>query len=319
VNQDDANLPGMIGRHPAMIEVYRRARLAARSSLPVLIVGETGTGKELVARAIHEGSAAARGPFIDVNCAALPETLAEAELFGVERGAYTGAVRPVPGLIEVANGGTLMLDEACSLPAAIQAKLLRVIEQLEFRRVGGRQRRQSRFRLITVISRPMGELVRDGILRPDFAHRVAGSAVILPPLRERASDIELLANHFLVHANGGALPKKLMPEAAGLLRMYRWPGNVRELKMFIERLAGADGDMIDVTSVVLELPGAESDHDPGHVAVVLAGTGWVVARAARMLGIHRATLYRRMRELGIARPPRCGSVARDALSVACDT
>src|SRR5574341_1187822 len=231
----------MVGRHASMLAVYRQVRCAAQSELPALIVGETGTGKELVARALHELGPTPYGRFVDVNCAALPEGLAEAELFGAERGAFTGAVRRVIGFLEAANGGTLFLDEACSLSPGIQAKLLRAIEHKMFYPIGGRTPRRSRFRLIAAVGAPVAELIAGGSLRSDFAYRLAGFTITLPPLRARRSDIPLLAEHFLQGAgHDGHPPAQLASDALALLRRQSWPGNVRELKMLMERLAAIE-------------------------------------------------------------------------------
>lgn len=300
---DATPLPGMIGRHPAMLEVYRLTRLAARGDLPVLIVGETGTGKELVARALHQLSAAAGGPFMDINCAALPESLAEAELFGSEQGAFTGATRATAGFLEAADRGTLFLDEACSLSLSIQAKLLRAIELGEFRRVGGRARRCSRFRLVTAIARPVDELVSSGTWRSDFTHRVSAFTIAIPPLRDRKRDIAELAAQFLAVRRNGHAPKNLAPNAMELLTRHDWPGNVRQLRMLMEKLQMAvEEPTVGAQALVDSLPAAsrERSHDALRLFRVLVDSGWHTRKAAQTLGISRATLYRRIKQHGLA-------------------
>jgi two-component system NtrC family response regulator len=302
---DGDNLPGMVGRHPAMRELYRQARIAARADLPVLIVGETGTGKELVARALHELSEVSRGPFVDLNCAAVPETLAEAQLFGAERGGYTGAVRSMPGLLERADGGTLFLDEACSLCPAIQAKLLRALELKVFWRLGGQAARRVHFRLVTAVARPADDLVAAGAWRPDFAHRVAGYPLTIPPLRARLEDLEALASHFLQRANrNGGHAKSLAPEALQVLRQYPWPGNVRQLRMLLERLAAAvPGPVIAVQDVLGALPAVQPRRRRREeLEAALEAHGWDVARTARALRLGRSTLYELLHRYGLRRP-----------------
>jgi transcriptional regulator with PAS, ATPase and Fis domain len=307
MSHDNGGVPGMIGRDPAMLEVYRQTRLAARGDLPVLIVGETGTGKELVAKALHELSAASGGPFIDINCAALPESLAEAELFGSERGAFTGATKPVPGFLELADGGTLFLDEACSLAPSVQAKLLRAIELQEFWRVGGRERRHSHFRVVTAVGKPMDVLVASGACRADFGHRVSAFTITIPPLRARQRDIRELAAHFLAAKQNGHPPKRLTPDAIAFLARHAWPGNVRELKAVMERLhLTVEDATIGAHALMNLLPvrGGARAHDAGDLFRALADSGWNTRKAARALGVSRATLYRRIKEHGLAMPER---------------
>jgi transcriptional regulator with PAS, ATPase and Fis domain len=288
-----------------MLEVYRQVRLAAPSELPVLIVGETGTGKELVARALHELGPSSQGPFVDVNCAALPETLAESELFGAERGAYTGAVRRITGFLEAANSGTLFLDEACSLLPSLQAKLLRAVEQQTFYRVGDRTPRRSRFRLVAALSRPLDELIDSGAVRSDFAFRAAGLVVTLPPLRARGNDVQLLAEHYLSTLNhNGQPPKRLSQEALAYLANAAWPGNVRELKMLMERLSLTEpGPVIGLSVLLAQQTVGWQDKrgSPAHLRALLSDSGWNVTRAARVLGVHRATVHRWLKQRGIQR------------------
>jgi DNA-binding NtrC family response regulator len=295
----------MVGRDPAMLAVYRLVRRAAPTELPVVIVGETGTGKELVARAVHELSGFRDGPFIDVHCAAVPETLAEAELFGWERGAFTGAVHQNAGLLESADGGTLLFDEGCSLSRGLQAKLLRAIEQQQFRRLGGRSPRTARFRLITALSKTVEALVANGTLRDDFGYRVAGVTVELPPLRTRRADISLLAEHYLAVSNrNGHLSSTLEPQALEILTQHAWPGNVRELKGLMEQLAAlTDGPRITASDVVRVLPvDGELDRGRQRLAATLEAFDWNVRRAAGELGVSRTTLYGMLKRHGLQRP-----------------
>lgn len=307
MSDDRDNLPGMIGRHPAIREIYALVRRAADSDLPALIVGETGTGKELVARALHDLGAAARAPFVDVNCAAVPETLAEGEFFGWDRGAFTGAHREQAGLLEAADGGTLFLDEACSLSLALQAKLLRVLEHKDFRRVGGRRRVTSQFRLVAAISEPLQALLIGGRWRADFAYRVAGIVITLPPLRYRGADIRLLTDHFLHAAcQNGHPPKTLGASAVHALSRHPWPGNVRELKTVAEQLTAlVDRPVIDGADLTpLLTAGRPPEDERDGLAEALAVHGWCVQAAARALGMGRTKLYTLMRRHGLRRPSR---------------
>ncbi len=207
-------LPGMIGRHPSMLAMYALVRKVAPTELPVPIVGETGTGKELVARAVHSLSPRRDGPFIDINCAAIPENLVENELFGWVPHIYTDAGSGGIGLLEAADGGTLFLDEACSLPKAVQGKLLRAIERGEFRRVGGRKLLRSSFRLVLALQRSLEELERAGDYLRAFAHRINGFPIALPPLASRGGDIRLLAEQFLEIGATPGVPRLILSEDA---------------------------------------------------------------------------------------------------------
>jgi DNA-binding NtrC family response regulator len=294
----------MIGRHPLMQDVYRIVRRAAGSDLPVLIVGETGTGKELVARALHQLCPRPDGPFIDVNCAAIPETLADAELFGWERGAFTGAHQRTAGLLEAAHGGMLFLDEACSLPPGVQAKLLRAIELKDFRRVGGRTRCHADFRVIAAVSEPVDKLVREGRLRDDFAYRIAGISVELPRLRDRGADLRLLAESFLnADSRNGNGSKELDQSALELLGRYDWPGNVRELKTLMERLdLLVDAAVVTSAQLRPHLNLARPDPQEDDLVGVLQDAGWDATKAARALQVGRTKLYALMKQYGVRRP-----------------
>jgi len=228
----------IIGRSPALRQsLEQAARVAEHRDVTVLIGGETGTGKELLARAIHYESPRAAEPFVEVNCAAIPANLLESELFGHEKGAFTGAVAAKPGLFELAHGGTLFLDEVATLPLELQPKLLRALESREIRRVGGQQSRQVDVRLIAATHANLLSAVRQGQFREDLYYRLNVVALTLPPLRDRAGDVEMLAETFISRiATSYGLPvPPLTPEIRSALREYRWPGNIRELRNAIER------------------------------------------------------------------------------------
>ncbi len=232
-------LPGMIGTSEPMQEVYRRIKKAAPTRSTVLIRGETGTGKELVARAIHDASDRSKQPFVAVNCAAIPETLIESELFGHEKGAFTGAAGKRSGLIEAAEGGTLFLDEIGELPSEAQARLLRFIQESEIRRVGSSQSRSVDVRLVIATHRDLQEMAKTGQFRPDLYYRINVFRVFLPALRQRGKDLLDLAEYLLARAaqkyeNPGLY---LLPDAIQAITSYDWPGNIRELENVIERAA----------------------------------------------------------------------------------
>jgi DNA-binding NtrC family response regulator len=318
----EAPLPGMVGRHPAMRILYALVRRAAPIDLPVMVVGETGVGKELVARALHTLGRGADRPFVAINCAAVPDHLAEAELFGWDRGVFTGAVRATPGLVETADGGSLFLDEADSLPLSLQAKLLRVIELKEARRIGERRDRHSDFRLIAAVKQPVERLTERGAFRPDFAERVGVITVPIPPLRERGDDLCLLAEHFLTGAaRRGHPPKRLTSAALAALATCLWPGNVRQLKTVIERLAVlCDSTEVTARDVLAHVPAGgrgfndssaagELDDERGAMLALLEDVGWDTQAAARRLGWHRATVYRRLHRMRIPLPQNKGRFA----------
>ncbi len=237
------------------------------------------------------------------NCAALPETLAEAELFGWERGAFTGAHRGSEGLLETADGGTLFLDEVCSLAVGIQAKLLRAIEFKDFRRVGAPTQRSSDFRLVAAVSEPVEALVRQSRLRADFAYRICGVVVNLPPLRDRGADVKLLAEHFLSEAGANGSSKSLDSTALRSLVTHDWPGNVRELKTLMERLdLLVDRELVTEADLRPYLGSPVSPPNPAELSDILHSEGWDVTRTARVLGIGRTTLYDLMHRHGLKRP-----------------
>jgi len=237
----------LVGRSAAFREVLDQAALVAAQDTTVLLTGESGTGKELVARAIHSASPRAEGPFVAVNCAALPETLAESELFGHERGAFTSADRLKRGRFELAVGGTLFLDEIGDLAPSVQGKLLRVLQERQFERVGGTTSLQADVRLITATNRDLEHLVETGTFRADLYYRLAVFGIHLPALREREGDVLVLAEHFLrtLGERMGRRQSRLSDQARQLLLAHTWPGNIRELQNAIERaLIAADGHVI---------------------------------------------------------------------------
>ncbi|NLC01076.1 MAG: sigma-54-dependent Fis family transcriptional regulator [Pseudomonas formosensis] len=248
---------GIIGASPAMQTLFKRIRKVAPTMSTVLIRGESGTGKELVARALHENSPRAHAPMISVNCAAIPETLIESELFGHEKGAFTGAVAGRTGLVEAANGGTLFLDEIGELPLEAQARLLRVLQESEIRRVGSVQSQKVDVRLVAATHRDLKALAHQGLFREDLYYRLNVIELQLPPLRERGDDVMLIAQALLARIGAGMnLPSlHFSPEAAEAIRRYRWPGNVRELENAVERAA----ILCDEDEITPDLLGIEPD------------------------------------------------------------
>ncbi len=227
----------IIGRSPAMQEVYKAIGLVASQNVTVLIRGESGTGKELVARALYQFSKRVKGPFLAVNCAAIPETLLESELFGHERGAFTGADRRRIGKFEQCNGGTLFLDEIGDMPALLQSKLLRVLQERQFQRVGGEQVISTDVRVLAATNRDLDRMVARNEFREDLFYRLNGYTIYLPPVRERGEDLDLLVDHFRRQANRDLdkSVQRVAPEAMQLLRQYPWPGNVREVQNVVRQ------------------------------------------------------------------------------------
>ncbi len=244
--QEALGLENIVGRSPAMAQVFELVKKAARSEANILVLGESGTGKELIARAIHANSPRAGQPFVPVDCASLPEHLLESELFGHEKGAFTGAVRTKPGLMETAHRGTLFLDEIAELPAPLQVKLLRVLQERQIRRVGGTALVDVDVRVVSATNRDLGDAIAKGQFREELYYRVNVIAIRLPPLRERAGDVRLLAHAFLKRFGQGRVTA--MEDAAmAALERYAWAGNVRELQNVMERACAlADGHTITV-------------------------------------------------------------------------
>ena len=298
----------LVGQSHQMAEIYTVIARVASLDTTVLIQGETGTGKELVARAIHDASARADRPFVVVDCAALPEALFESELFGHERGAFTDASDTKKGLIELCDGGTLFLDEVADMSLPTQAKLLRALEERAIRRVGGNEAIPVDVRIVAATNRDLHELAGNGQFRDDLYYRLNVVTIGMPPLRDRATDIPLLAQQFLERFSRetGRSVTRLAPEAVALLASYQWPGNVRELRHVIERaVALASSDTLTVEDLppnVRQEP-ERAPHLPAsgmrldevkrwYVQKVLDETGGNKVRAAEMLGIDRRTLYR---------------------------
>ena len=291
----------MIGRSPAMQEVFRLIDRAGPSEKAILIQGESGTGKELVARALHQQSARSDKPLVVINCAALPETLLESELFGHEKGAFTGAVGAKPGLFEVADGGTLFIDEIGEMPGALQAKLLRVLEDGSLRRVGSIKERKVNVRLLAATNRNLADEVQSGNFREDLFYRINVMSLELPPLRQREGDIPLLVSHILG-------PRwDIEEQALEALQRYAWPGNIRQLINAIERGKIMSSDQLvrvtDLPKEVVEFTADTSRPMAGHVdelaaierakvVEILRREGGNKTRAARALGIDRRKLYR---------------------------
>lgn len=315
-----SGIPAFVTQFAPMAAVLGLIERVASSASPVLITGESGTGKDLVARLLHLYGEHADGPFIDVNCAAITESMLEAELFGVERGAYPGASERKLGLLELATGGTLYLDAIGDLDFKLQGKLVRALETGSFYRVGGTQKVEVDVRVVAATNKDLTRMVAAGNFRDDLLHRINTIRVALPALRERMVDIAPLADHFLEQF-GGASPPRLSDDALEVLSDYRWPGNVRELRNVIERavLLSTDG-----TILARDLPlgvelGAGSRATPvapltlielerRHIQDVLDRTGWHQGRASELLGISPKTLYRKIKEYGFHRPSRLNGV-----------
>jgi DNA-binding NtrC family response regulator len=310
----DLSHSGLVGRAVPMIMVYKLVAQAARSDATVLITGPSGTGKELVARAIHDLSARSQRPFLTVNCSGLTDTLLEAELFGHTRGAFTGAAMERAGLFEAADGGTLFLDELASTTPAFQASLLRVLQSGEVRRVGATQTRRVNVRVLGASNARLRDLVAAGSFRADLFYRLSVLSIELPPLRERAGDIELLTSHFLqrLRAPGEPAPHLTM-EAVNALSAYPFPGNVRELENALRRaIALSAGGLITIDCLPPEIAAAR--HKPGavesaeaklvadrptmeelqrrYLQLILEETGWNRRRAAAVLDLDRRTIQR---------------------------
>jgi two-component system response regulator HydG len=303
----------IIGESPPIRETVAQLTQAARTGLNVLLWGETGSGKELAARLVHDASARAEGPFVAVNCAAIPWPLFESEIFGHEKGAFTGAVRRRIGRFEEAHGGTLFLDEVSELPAGHQSRLLRVLETGTFYRVGGERELHASVRIVAATNRDLPELMASGAFREDLYHRLSGFEVRLPPLRERRSDIPLLAQHFLdsFRAHTANAPTAIAPAAIEKLVRWHWPGNVRELKACIERAAAVarTTTILPEDILLLHAPSAPSGEteeplslaevEKRHIDHVLRVHRGNITAAALALGISRPTLYAKIREYGL--------------------
>jgi DNA-binding NtrC family response regulator len=312
--------PVFLTHNAKMHEILEVLGKVAASNVSVLLTGESGTGKELLAHSLHERSPRAKGPFVEVNCAALSESLLEAELFGHEKGAFTGAVSARPGLVETADNGTLFLDEVAEMPPGLQAKLLRTTEDRSLYRVGGRQKIRVDIRIIAATNRNLPKEIEAGRFRQDLYYRLAGVEVVVPPLRERTEDIEPLALMYLRAAarQAGRGPTEFAPDALEAMRRYSWPGNVRELRNLTERLALLVENPVvlvahlppEITAanrkVVPTSPGMDlsplKDLEREQIQRVLDEENWHRARAASRLGVPVRTLYRKIRAYQLIRP-----------------
>ena len=315
-DRDQRRFEQIIGKSAALETVFEQVECVAPTDSTVLIQGETGTGKELIARAIHNVSTRCGRTFIKLNCAAIPLDLLESELFGHEKGAFTGAIAQRIGRFEMADKGTLFLDEVGDIPSSLQPKLLRVLQEQEFERLGSIHTRQVDVRLVAATNRDLTEMMKQGEFRTDLYYRLNIFPIRIPPLRERREDIPLLVEYFVEkYARRMGKQVKTIPTATmQKLVDWPWPGNVRELQNMIER------GVILSRGFVLEIPLTELDQSPvpalhenngastledferEHILHALRETGWVVAGAAARLGLNRSTLNARMRKLEIRRP-----------------
>jgi formate hydrogenlyase transcriptional activator len=315
-DRDQRRFEQVIGKSPALEAVFEQVECVATTDSTVLIQGETGTGKELIARAIHNVSTRCGRSFIKLNCAAIPLDLLESELFGHEKGAFTGAIAQRIGRFEMADQGTLFLDEVGDIPPSLQPKLLRVLQEQEFERLGSTHTRQMDVRLVAATNRDLTDMMKQGEFRTDLYYRLNVFPIRIPPLRERQEDIPLLVEYFMEKyaRRMGKQVKTIPPTTMEKLVSWPWPGNVRELQNMIER------GVILSRGFVLEIPLTELDQLPvpalkdnngastleaferEHILDALRDTGWVVAGAAERLGLNRSTLNARMRKLEIRRP-----------------
>jgi DNA-binding NtrC family response regulator len=317
----EAGRDEMVGSGPAMQRLFDLVRRAAASEGRVLVTGENGTGKELIARALHQGSRRTDAPFVKLNCSAVPAELIESELFGHERGAFTGAVAARRGKFELADGGTLFLDEVGDMPAAMQAKVLRALQEGELERVGSQQTLRVDVRVVAATNKDLQAEVAAGRFREDLYYRLAVVLVHAPPLRERKEDIPELADRFLAEAceRNGRRSMAFARDAYLVLQGHEWPGNVRELKNLVERVAIlCDGPTLGPEEVAAVLPGARKPREDRFregasfhelveeaereiILAALAKNGENVSETARALGLERSHLYKKMRGLGIKR------------------
>jgi two-component system nitrogen regulation response regulator NtrX len=324
LEEENRELRQRVGKHEivhsgeAMRRVMAQVDRVAASETRVCILGETGTGKELIARALHERSPRREGPFVTLNCAAVPAELIESELFGHEKGSFTGAATRHIGRFEQANRGTLFLDEIGDMPLVMQAKLLRVLEESQVERVGGDRPIPVNVRVIVATHRNLEELVQNGAFRQDLYHRIYVYPLVLPPLRNRVEDLPLLIDHFArqIAAQNGWRPKAFEPTAIEALQRYSWPGNVRELRNIVERLLLLAEGAVDVEAVRLALPALAAEPTPGarpdatlaervegferdSILAELKRHNQSMTGTAKALGLERSHLYKKCQALGI--------------------
>ena len=302
----------IVGESPAIRRVMELVRQVAPTDATVLVSGESGTGKELIARAIHANSPRRYLPIVSVNCGAVPESLLESELFGHEKGAFTGATHRRKGKLELADGGTIFLDEVGAISAKMQVELLRVLETKEFTRIGGEDPVRVNFRVVCATNEDLEVAVREGRFREDFYYRVNVFRIEAPPLRDRPDDIPLLAGHFL-RRFAQEMDKRITgfsPEALGVLGGYAWPGNVRELSNAVERaLVVGSPPLIRAEDLPVHPAAAAVRHhtdtlaavEREHIAGVLDRTGWNITQTAKLLGVDRVTVYNKIKRHGLAR------------------
>jgi len=315
--EQDWDVEGIVAADPTMLGVLDTVKRVAPTGATVMIYGESGTGKELVARAVHRLSERAAKPFVSVSAGALPETLLESELFGYEKGAFTGAMTAKPGRFEMANGGTLFLDEIGDISPAVQVKLLRVLQERTFERLGGTRSIEVDVRVVAATNRDLQQLIADGTFREDLFYRLNVVPVTIPPLRKRPEDIPSLVAHFLTKF--GAQGRSISPEAMRALSEYQWPGNVRELENTIERVVIlSHGDVIGIEDLPAEVRAGVSVCDAGSRCFVLPESGLdleeteldfikqalersggSVPKAAKLLGLTTKTLEARMQKFGL--------------------
>jgi DNA-binding NtrC family response regulator len=308
---DSSSFSSIIGKSRKMLHVFDMIKNIARTDANVLIEGQSGTGKELVARAIHHNSTRGEGPFIAINCSAIPDNLLESELFGHTKGAYTGAIDAQKGVFELAHGGTLLLDEIAEMPFNLQSKLLRVIETWEIKPLGSDKVKKVDVRLLSATNRNIKEMIDEKKFREDLFYRIATVSITLPPLDERKDDIALLADHF-VKKISAKMNKQfaLKGDAIEVLTHHHWQGNVRELENVIERaLISSDTDMLgrhnfrflvsngnDEENIAMGGNMELKDMEKVHIRKVLEENGWNKLQAAKILGIDRKTLYKKIKE-----------------------
>ena len=310
----------LVFKSAVMRECLRLAASAAARDVAVLLLGETGTGKNLIAQSVHNASPRARGPFVSVNCSAIPDTLLEAELFGAEKGAYTSSDRLRKGKFELADKGTLFLDEIGDMSHVSQAKILRAFEYKEFERVGGEATLHADVRIIAATNRPLEELLQSGKFRTDLFYRLNEFTIHVPPLRARKEEIKALCERFIAECNErfGTKIKGLDAEALSKLEGHNWPGNVRELRAVIKRACvSAQGEIIRAIDLLLTAGADTGKISPGamlagdlslaalekkHIEQVLAQTQWNKKESSNLLGISRPTLDRKIQDYGLIRP-----------------
>jgi len=314
MERPDLGADGIVAQSEAMQKVFAAIEDVAPATSPVLIRGETGVGKELVARAIHMAGTRPYGPFVALNCGAHTETLLESELFGHEKGAFTGAIKARRGRLEMANSGTLFLDEIGDIPPKMQVSLLRVLEEKKFQRMGGNQWIETDFRLISATHRDLTQLIKEDRFREDFFYRINVIRIDIPPLRERLEDVPPLADYFLERYSRetGKRILGLTQRALGMLMAYHWPGNVRELRNVIERaVVLARGQMIGAEELTFVNTRTEECHlgtltlqeaEITHIRNALETCGWNISQAAKQLDIDRSTLTRKIKRYQLKGP-----------------